>query len=63
MALVVCAGTSLVTGAVYGAVLALATGGRAQAFKAVSPVTLTPWVSADTAAGAAPGPGSPAHRG
>ena len=26
MALVVCAGTSLVTGAVYGAVLALATG-------------------------------------
>jgi Protein of unknown function (DUF4239) len=42
MALVVFAGTSLVTGVVYGAVLALATGGRARAFKAVSPATLTP---------------------
>jgi Protein of unknown function (DUF4239) len=44
MALVVFAGTSLITGVVYGAVLALATGGRARAFKAVSPVTLTPLV-------------------
>src|SRR2546423_442497 len=42
MALVVFAVTSLVTGVIYGAVLALATGGRAQAFKAMSPVLLTP---------------------
>jgi hypothetical protein len=44
MALVVFAGTALVTGVLYAAVLALATGGRARAFKAVSPVTLTPLV-------------------
>jgi membrane protein implicated in regulation of membrane protease activity len=42
MALVVFAMASLVTGVIYGAVLALATGGRAQAFKAMSPVMLTP---------------------
>ena len=42
MALVVFAVTSLVTGVIYGAVLALATGERARAFKAVSPVMLTP---------------------
>jgi hypothetical protein len=42
MALVVFAVASLVTGVIYGAVLALATGGRAQAFKAMSPVMLTP---------------------
>ena len=44
MALVVFAGTALVTGVVYGAVRALATGGRALAFKAVSSVTITPLV-------------------
>jgi hypothetical protein len=42
MALVVFAVTALVTGVIYGAVLALATGGRARAFKAISPVMLTP---------------------
>lgn len=42
MALVVFAVTSLVTGVIYGAVLALATGGQARAFKAMSPVMLTP---------------------
>src|SRR2546423_14533284 len=42
MALVVFAVTSLVTGVIYGAVLALATGGRAQAVKNMSPGGVDP---------------------
>src|SRR4029453_296195 len=42
MAVVVFAATFLVSGAIYAAVLALATGERARAFKAMSPVMLTP---------------------
>ena len=42
MALVVFLGTALVAGAIYVGVLALATGERAQAFKAVLPAVLTP---------------------
>jgi hypothetical protein len=42
MALVVFAVTSLVTGVIYGAVMTLATGERARAFKAMSPVMFTP---------------------
>ena len=42
MALVVFLGTALVAGAIYVGVLALATGDRAQAFKAVLPAVLTP---------------------
>lgn len=42
MALVVFTVTFLVTGVIYAAVLSLATGARARAFKAMSPVMLTP---------------------
>ena len=42
MAVVVFAATFLVSGVIYAAVLALATGERARAFKAMSPVMLTP---------------------
>jgi len=42
MAVVVFAATFLVSAAIYAAVLALATGERARAFKAMSPVMLTP---------------------
>ena len=42
MTVVVFCGISLIAGVIYGAVLALATGARARAFKAISPVMLTP---------------------
>jgi hypothetical protein len=42
MAVVVFAVTVLISGAIYATVLALATGERARAFKAMSPVMLTP---------------------
>jgi type IV secretory pathway VirJ component len=42
MAVVVFAVTLLISGAIYATVLALATGERARAFKAMSPVMLTP---------------------
>jgi len=42
MAVVVFAATLLISGAIYVALLALATGERARAFKALSPVMLTP---------------------
>jgi len=42
MAVVVAAVTLLISGAIYASVFALATGERARAFKAVSPVMLTP---------------------
>ena len=42
MTLVVFGGTALVTGVIYGVVIALASGGRGRAFKAMSPVMLTP---------------------
>jgi hypothetical protein len=42
MTVVVFVVTALITGAIYAAVLALATGRRVIAFKAMSPVMLTP---------------------
>lgn len=42
MTVVVFAATLLISGAIYATVLALATGDRARAFKAMSPVMLTP---------------------
>lgn len=42
MTVVVFAATLLISGAIYATVLALATGERARAFKAMSPVMLTP---------------------
>src|SRR5262245_22918899 len=42
MTVVVRCAISLVAGAIYGAVMALATGERVRAFKTISPVMLTP---------------------